>query len=276
MLGGRPGLGVEVPGRIRGLLPPLFAKDLTVSDSTSLCPASGSCSACDAWLGLPGMRVLGVVDDEDQGRLVVRVESVPDLMGCPVCGVVVHAHDRDEVHLVDVPSFARPVALALVKRRYACPEPACAGVTFVEQDEQVAAPRALLMTRAVAWAVAQVRREHASIAGLGRQLGVEDLVARRPRPTRAAGRGPGTIRWRGHAGCRRARVAPRQPAGAGTEDAHRHGRPDPRPGRTRPRPPARPCPRAVRDHVQRLAHPTRPRLPVRGEGRPPSTPSTGA
>jgi len=37
----------------------------------------------------------------------------------------------------------------------------------------VAAPRALLTTRAVTWAVEQVRREHASIAGLARQLGVD-------------------------------------------------------------------------------------------------------
>lgn len=142
-----------------------------MADSTSLCPAAGSCSSCQAWLGLPGMRVLDV-DDEGQGRLVVRVESIPDLVGCPVCGVVVHAHDRDEVNLVDAPSFGRPVALVWVKRRYVCPEPACAGGTFVEQDEQVAAPRALLTTRAVAWAVQQIRREHASIAGLARQLGL--------------------------------------------------------------------------------------------------------
>ena len=49
------------------------------------------------------MRVLDVTDDQD--RLVVRVESVPDVAGCPVCGVVAHAHDRDEVGLVDAPSF---------------------------------------------------------------------------------------------------------------------------------------------------------------------------
>ncbi|MCH8614414.1 ISL3 family transposase (plasmid) [Arsenicicoccus dermatophilus] len=119
------------------------------------------------------MRVLDVACDEDPDRLVVRVESVPDVTGCPVCGVVAHAHDRDDVRLVDVPSFGRPVRLVWVKRRYVCPEPACAGGTFSEQDEAVAAPRALLTTRAVAWAVEQVRREHASIAGLARQLGVQ-------------------------------------------------------------------------------------------------------
>ncbi|MCH8613499.1 transposase family protein [Arsenicicoccus dermatophilus] len=56
--------------------------------------------------------------------LVVRVESLPDVAGCPVCGVVAHAHDRDDVTSVDVPSFGRPVRLVWVKRRYARPEPA--------------------------------------------------------------------------------------------------------------------------------------------------------
>lgn len=88
-------------------------------------------------------------------------------------GVVAHAHDRDEVGLVDAPSFGRPVRLAWVKRRYLCPEPDCVGGTFVERNDAVAAPRALLTTRAVRWAVQQLRREHASIAGLARQLGVD-------------------------------------------------------------------------------------------------------
>lgn len=141
-------------------------------DSTSPCPApASSCSSCDAWLGLPGMRVLDVTRDED--RLVVRVESVPGVAGCPVCGVVAHAHDRHEVTLVDAPSFGRPVRLVWVKRRYVCPEPACAGGTFVERGDAVAAPRALLTTRAVEWAVRRLCREHASIAGLARQLGVD-------------------------------------------------------------------------------------------------------
>jgi transposase len=42
---------------------------------------------------------------------------------------------------------------------------------FTEQDEQVARPRALLTVRACWWAINQIRREHASIAGIARQLG---------------------------------------------------------------------------------------------------------
>lgn len=143
------------------------------SPSTSLYLAVLCCGIVlvgQAWLGLPGIRVLNV--PEGDAGLVVRVESVPDLVVCPLCGVVALAHERDGVMLVDGPSFGRPVRLVWVKRRYVCPEPACAGGTFVEQDDYVAAPRALLTTRPVAWAVEQVRRAHASISGLARRVGV--------------------------------------------------------------------------------------------------------
>lgn len=43
------------------------------------------------------MLVLDVAEDEDQDRRVVRVQSVPNVEGCPVCGVVAHAYDRDDV-----------------------------------------------------------------------------------------------------------------------------------------------------------------------------------
>ncbi|GAA2468987.1 hypothetical protein GCM10009858_02870 [Terrabacter carboxydivorans] len=50
-------------------------------------------------------------------------------------------------------------------------EPACPVGVFTEQDEQVARPRGLLTVRACWWAVRQLRREHASVLGLARQLG---------------------------------------------------------------------------------------------------------
>nr|WP_106297324.1 ISL3 family transposase [Knoellia remsis] len=111
-----------------------------------------------------------VARDED-GALTVTVESEPAVMGCPSCGVVAHGHGRLEVRLVDAPSAGRPVTVVWRKRRWLCPEPACPRVSFVEQDERVARPRALLTTRACRWAIEQVRREHASIHGLARQLG---------------------------------------------------------------------------------------------------------
>lgn len=90
---------------------------------------------------------------------------------CPTCGVVVFSHGRREVELIDAPCFGRPVRVVWWKRTWWCPEPACPVGVFTEQDEQIARPRGLLTTRACWWAVRQLRREHASVLGLARQLG---------------------------------------------------------------------------------------------------------
>ena len=44
-------------------------------------------------------------------------------------------------------------------------------VAFLEQDASVAAPRGKLTTRAAWWAIERIRREHASVNGIRRQLG---------------------------------------------------------------------------------------------------------
>ena len=140
-------------------------------EPTSCCLVRGGyCDRCDLLVGLDGLRVIGVERD-DGGGLAVTVESEPEVMGCPTCGVVAHAHGRVRVGLVDAPSAGRPVRIVWCKRRWVCPEPACATRSFVEQAEHIASPRALLTVRACRWAIEQVRREHASVAGLARQLG---------------------------------------------------------------------------------------------------------
>jgi len=134
-------------------------------------PDSPYCSRCDLLVGLDGLHVTGVERDEGAGLLTVRVESPPALMGCVSCGVVAHSHGRRDVVLVDAPCFDRPVRLIWRKRTWRCAEPACAVRVFTEQDEHVARPRALMTSRACWWAIGQLRREHASISGLARQLG---------------------------------------------------------------------------------------------------------
>lgn len=52
-----------------------------------------------------------------------------------------------------------------------CRERTCETVTFLEHREKVCAPRALLGTRAIRWAIRQLRFEGATISGLARQLG---------------------------------------------------------------------------------------------------------
>jgi transposase len=119
---------------------------------------------------LAGLHVIAVQGDDGRG-LTITVESASAPMGCRSCGVVAVAHGRVEVQLVDAPAMGRPVRIVWRKRRWMCGEPACPVGSFVEQDELVAAPRARLTTRACWWAIEQIRREHASVNGIRRQLG---------------------------------------------------------------------------------------------------------
>ena len=142
-----------------------------MTDSTSCCRApSGYCERCDLLLGLPGLHVVGV--QRDDAGLRVEVESVrPEVMGCPACGVIAHAHGRQRVELIDAPCFTVPVRLWWRKRRWLCPEPMPPVTSFMEQDPDIARPRALLTARATLWAIGQMRRENASVQGMARQLG---------------------------------------------------------------------------------------------------------
>jgi transposase len=136
------------------------------------CSAAGQgyCANCDLLVGLDGLHVVRVDRDDGEG-LVVAVESGSAPTGCPACGVIAHSHGRRAVELVDVPCFGRPVRIRWLKRRWLCPEPACAVGTFTEQNDRLARPRALLTVRACWWAIDQIRGEHASVAGIARQLG---------------------------------------------------------------------------------------------------------
>lgn len=104
-------------------------------------------------------------------RLRVDVESPARVEGCRSCGVLASSHGRRAVRLIDTPCFGRPVEVRWRKRVWRCTEPDCPSGAFTEQDERIARPRALLTTRACWWAIGQLRREHASVAGLARQLG---------------------------------------------------------------------------------------------------------
>ncbi|MGH9102519.1 MAG: ISL3 family transposase [Acidimicrobiales bacterium] len=131
---------------------------------------AGYCDRCDLLVGLEGLHVTGVGRD-DAGGLRVTVETPQRKMGCPACGSIVHSHGRHEVALVDTPCFGRPATLVWRKRSGRCAEAGCATNTFTEVDLDVARSRALLTTRACWWAIGQIRREHASVEGLARQLG---------------------------------------------------------------------------------------------------------
>ncbi|WP_224744527.1 ISL3 family transposase [Chryseoglobus sp. 28M-23] len=142
-----------------------------MTEPTTRCRADGNyCDRCDLLLGLEGLRVIAV-ERRGLGSLTVTVESPPGPVGCPGCGVLATGHGRAPVPLVDAPAMGRPVRLLWRKRRWRCAEGACEVVTFLEQDHTVALPRAKLTTRAAWWAIEQMRREHASVNGIRRQLG---------------------------------------------------------------------------------------------------------
>jgi len=122
-------------------------------------------------VGLPGLHVTAVERDDGSRALVITVESAAEPMGCHRCGVVANAHGRVSVALVDAPAMGRPVRLVWRKRRWICAEPVFPVGSFVEQDLDIAAPRAKLTTLACRWAIEQIRREHASVNGVRRQLG---------------------------------------------------------------------------------------------------------
>ncbi len=133
------------------------------------CPDPSYCHQCDRLVGLDGFHVVEV--EERQGAVRVVVESAAEPMGCRTCGVIAHSHGRRSVRLVDVPCFGRPARLVWRKRSWRCAEARCPAAAFTEQAEDLARPRALLTTRACWWAIGQLRREHASVAGIARQLG---------------------------------------------------------------------------------------------------------
>jgi transposase len=98
---------------------------------------------------LPGYRVVAAVDLPD-GRREVTIEAVAAEEGCPDCGVLSdRVHQRMRQRLRDVPVAGR-VEVVLVKRRFACGEPACSRRTFVEVSEQVPV-RARITTGCGSW-----------------------------------------------------------------------------------------------------------------------------
>lgn len=77
-------------------------------------------------------------------QLILAVETVPGVMGCPQCGVVAESKGRRVVDLVDAPWAGVPVRLRWHKRRWICHEPLCEVKTFTEEYPALCARRAKL------------------------------------------------------------------------------------------------------------------------------------
>ena len=129
-----------------------------VSLPTCCCSVSlDRCDRCDLLVALEGFHLMSVA--RTPGALVLDVESCNQLAGCPGCGVIAQGHGRVVVEVIDAPWAGVLVRIRWHKRRWICRETTCQTVTFLEHSEKVCAPRARLGTRAIRWAIRQLRFE---------------------------------------------------------------------------------------------------------------------
>jgi transposase len=168
------------------------------------------CAPGGALFDLPDVHVLAIKRGPRWFTLVV--ETVAALVGCPSCAVLATGHGLREVRLHDLTCAGVPVRLWR-KRIFQRQEDACEVAAFSE-IHSLAAPRARLTPRAIAWAVAQLRSHDIAVSALAEMLGVAwnivwDAVALVIEIQLAADerhdRG-------GRSWCRRARLALRGPA----------------------------------------------------------------
>jgi len=120
-------------------------------------------------LGLPGFRVLDVVEDDNE--VVVRVETTVTRVFCETCGVRAEPQDRMRVDVRDLACFGRPTRLVWVKRRWRCREPLCPARTWTERSEHVDA-QVVLTRRAGVEACRQVGENARPVSQLADELGV--------------------------------------------------------------------------------------------------------
>ena len=127
------------------------------------------CAPACALFDLTDVHVLTV--ERGPRSFTVVAETASSLAGCPGCGVLATGHGRREVLLHDLPCAGVPVRVLWRKRILRCREDACEISTFSEVHE-LAAPRAKLTTRAIAWAVTQLRSHDIAVSALAEMLGV--------------------------------------------------------------------------------------------------------
>jgi len=127
---------------------------------------------CELLVGLPAVRVLGVVD-EDDGPLWVHVETTGERPVCSGCGGAATVKDRDRVELVDLPAFGRRTRLVWRKHRWTCPNPMCWCGSWTAEEPTIAAPRLVLTDRAGRRVTEQVGRCGRTVDEIAIELGCD-------------------------------------------------------------------------------------------------------
>ena len=131
---------------------------------------AGEDSSLDvAVLGSDGFRLLGATDDD--GELLMLVETTATVVGCSGCGTRARSKGRRQTKVRDLPVGGRPAVLVWSKRVWRCPEAACEVGSWSETSPQIR-PRAVLTQRARREAVRRVGEDGTSVAAVARSLGV--------------------------------------------------------------------------------------------------------
>lgn len=127
---------------------------------------------CELHVGLPDVKVVGLFARVGQ-PLRVHIETRRERPACRTCGVFAHVKDRQEVELIDLPSFGRSARLVWRKRRWCCPEMTCPGGSSTEEDDRIAAPRLAMTDRAGRWVTEQVGRYARTVNEVAVELGCD-------------------------------------------------------------------------------------------------------
>ena len=125
---------------------------------------------CELLVGLPDVKVLGVIDDPC-GVLRVVIETRGARPVCARCAGVVQVKDRPEVELVDLGAFGRPVRLVWRKHRWECRNGSCLVGSWTGEDTRIAPVRAAMTDRAGRWVTRQVGGYGRSVNELAVEFG---------------------------------------------------------------------------------------------------------
>ena len=120
-------------------------------------------------LGLDGFRLRAAT--EDDGELLMLVETTASVVGCSGCGTRARSKGRRRTKVRDLPVGGRPTVLVWSKRVWRCPEAACDVGSWSETSPLIR-PRAVLSERARRESARRVGEDGVSVAAVARGLGV--------------------------------------------------------------------------------------------------------
>ena len=108
---------------------------------------------------------------EDDGELLMLVETTASVVGCSGCGTRARSKGRRRTKVRDLPVGGRPTVLVWSKRMWRCPEAACDVGSWSETSPHIR-PRAVLSERARSEAARRVGEDGVSVSAVARGLGV--------------------------------------------------------------------------------------------------------